>query len=139
MNNHVDLRQFLKFVFPIILLYGLYVQFNGSSGLGGGFQAGVIVASAFIGRGLSFGAASLSNTLPIQLIRSIGLLGVWMYGGVGILDIILGSNFLAYSLPVAGVTGQLAGSFIVELGVFFTVFSSMLTIYLSLAQILETQ
>jgi len=36
-------------------MFGLYVQFHGDYGPGGGFQAGVIFASAFILHGLIFG------------------------------------------------------------------------------------
>ena len=37
-----------KILFGPIIIYGLYVQFHGDYGPGGGFQAGVIVAAAFI-------------------------------------------------------------------------------------------
>ena len=48
MHNNPILRISTKILFAPIILFGLYVQFHGDFGPGGGFQAGVIVASAFI-------------------------------------------------------------------------------------------
>ena len=42
------LRIGAKMLIPLILVFALYVQFHGESGPGGGFQAGVIFAAAFI-------------------------------------------------------------------------------------------
>ena len=37
-----------RVLFAPIIIFGLYVQFHGDYGPGGGFQAGVIIAAAFI-------------------------------------------------------------------------------------------
>ena len=44
-----------KILFAPIIIFGLYVQFHGDYGPGGGFQAGVIVAAAFILYSMIFG------------------------------------------------------------------------------------
>ena len=49
------LRVVAKLLIPFILLFGLYVQFHGDFGPGGGFQAGVIFASAFVLYALIYG------------------------------------------------------------------------------------
>ena len=49
------IRVITKLIIPYILLFALYVQFHGDFGPGGGFQAGVIFASALILYGLVFG------------------------------------------------------------------------------------
>ena len=48
MMGHVVLRVTIKLLFAPIILFALYVQFHGDYGPGGGFQAGVIFAVAFI-------------------------------------------------------------------------------------------
>ncbi len=48
MKHLVVLRVVSKLLIPFILLFGLYVQMHGDFGPGGGFQAGVIFAAAFI-------------------------------------------------------------------------------------------
>ena len=55
MHNNPILRISTKILFAPIILFGLYVQFHGDFGPGGGVQAGVIVASAFILYSLVFG------------------------------------------------------------------------------------
>ena len=49
------IRVIAKLLIPFIVLFALYVQFHGDYGPGGGFQAGVILASALILYGLVFG------------------------------------------------------------------------------------
>ncbi|MCB1589934.1 MAG: hypothetical protein KDI56_13595, partial [Xanthomonadales bacterium] len=55
MRDHLILRIVSKFLIPVILLFAFYVQFHGELGPGGGFQAGVIAASALIVHMLVFG------------------------------------------------------------------------------------
>ncbi|MEO5696510.1 MAG: MnhB domain-containing protein, partial [Burkholderiaceae bacterium] len=45
MRYDLILRVVAKLLIPFILLFGLYVQFHGDFGPGGGFQAGVILAA----------------------------------------------------------------------------------------------
>ena len=55
MNDDPILRVCTKIIVGPIILFGLYVQFHGDYGPGGGFQAGVIVAAGFILHSLIFG------------------------------------------------------------------------------------
>mgnify|MGYP000491030853 CR=1 FL=1 len=48
MRHDLVLRLLARLLIPFILLFGLYVQFHGDFGPGGGFQAGVIIAAGFI-------------------------------------------------------------------------------------------
>ena len=48
MRDNPILRVTAKILFAPIIVFGLYVQFHGDYGPGGGFQAGVIIAAAFI-------------------------------------------------------------------------------------------
>ena len=61
MINQIILKVAAKLLIPVILLFGLYVQFHGDYGPGGGFQAGVIMAAAFILYGIIFGLEKPSS------------------------------------------------------------------------------
>ena len=61
MRSYLVLRVVSKLLMPFILLFALYVQFHGDFGPGGGFQAGVIFASAFILYALIFGVKEKSE------------------------------------------------------------------------------
>lgn len=48
LRDHLIPRVVGRMLVPFILLFGLYVQFHGEYGPGGGFQAGALIAAAFI-------------------------------------------------------------------------------------------
>ncbi|AUO54672.1 Na(+)/H(+) antiporter subunit B [Ehrlichia canis] len=124
------LRTIYILMVPIIILYGLYVQFHGDYSPGGGFQAGVIVASAIILHGILFGVDVTSKAISQYIVKLICGIGILIYGGTGIASMLLGGEFLSYSVLMSDpVLGQELGIFIVELGVGMTVCSSMLIIF----------
>jgi multicomponent Na+:H+ antiporter subunit B len=128
------LRVTAKTLLPAILLFALYVQFHGDFGPGGGFQAGVIFASGFILYALLFGVGTARRAAPACLIRTTLALGVILYAGVGVAGILLGGNYLNYSvLAHDPVHGQHLGIMLIEFGVGTTVASAMITIFLIFA------
>jgi multicomponent Na+:H+ antiporter subunit B len=130
MKRTAVLRVTSKILIPPILLYALYVQFHGDFGPGGGFQAGVIFGSAFILYALLFGVASARRVAPAGLIRVTLSLGVLLYAGVGVAGMLLGGNYLDYSvLAHDPVHGQHLGIMLIEFGVGTTVASAMITIF----------
>lgn len=58
-----------KLLIPPILLFAFYTQAHGELGPGGGFQAGVIFASAFILYALLFGVAKAREVAPAGVLR----------------------------------------------------------------------
>ena len=123
------IRVITKLLIPYILLFGLYVQFHGDFGPGGGFQAGVIIASALILYGLVYGLAAAKRVAPPNVIEKLVALGLLLYGGTGVATMLLGGNFLDYDvLQHSFLTaehilpkGQHLGIFLVEFGVGITV------------------
>lgn len=63
------LRTVSHVLLPFIFLFALYVQFHGDYGPGGGFQAGVIFASAFVLYGLVFGIDNARRVMPRWMLR----------------------------------------------------------------------
>ena len=130
MNNHSILRVVSKFMIPFILLFALYVQFHGDFGPGGGFQAGVIFAAAFILYGLIFGIENARKVLPATATRILLASGVLLYAGTGLFGIFLGGNYLDYNvLAATAVGGQHLGILLVEFGVGTIVAATMVTIF----------
>ncbi|MEP1206699.1 MAG: Na(+)/H(+) antiporter subunit B [Rhizobiaceae bacterium] len=134
MDHHLILRVITKILVAPILLYGLYVQFHGDFGPGGGFQAGVIFAVGFILYGIVFGLRRLRKSFPDYVVHRLVALGVLIYAGTGVVNMLLGGNFLDYNvLAEVGYQGQHWGIIAVELGVGVTVFGVMMAIYYSFA------
>jgi multicomponent Na+:H+ antiporter subunit B len=125
------LRVVAKTIVPFILLFAMYTQFHGDFGPGGGFQAGVIFASAFVLYGLIFGLDATREVASDRVIEVIAASGVLLYAGVGLMGILKGGNFLQYDVlhPEGGHHGQHLGILLVELGVGATVASVMIAIF----------
>lgn len=129
-QRHRVVQVVSKFLIPMILLFALYVQFHGDFGPGGGFQAGVIFASVFILHGLISGEARTRLIMPPGFLRILMASGVLLYAGTGIASLLLGGNFLDYSvLAHDSIHGQHWGILIVELGVGITVTSVMISLF----------
>lgn len=134
MKRKPVLRVISKLLIPPILLFALYVQFHGDYGPGGGFQAGVIFASAFILHALIFGVEATRKVVPPRLTRFLLAAGVLLYAGTGAAAVFLGANFLDYSVLAADpLAGQHLGIFLIELGVGTTVAAAMTSIFLTFA------
>ena len=134
MKHNIILRIVAKFLIPLIILFALYVQFHGDFGPGGGFQAGVIFSSAFILYTLVFGLDAAEKIIPPYGLRIVASLGMVLYAGVGVVDLLLGANYLDYSLMGSTqIKGQHLGILLVELGVGMTVASIMLVIFFAFA------
>jgi len=129
------LRIGAKMLIPLILVFALYVQFHGESGPGGGFQAGVIFAAAFILYALVFGMDAARTVASERVLRVLAALGVLLYYGVGIAALFAGGNFLDYDvLAQEGISGQHLGIFLVEFGIGMTVATIMVIIFFAYAE-----
>lgn len=129
------IRVITKLLIPYILLFGFYVQFHGDYGPGGGFQAGVILASALILYGLVFGHDAVKRVAPPSVVERMMAVGVLIYAGTGLLTILRGGHFLDYHqldhhfFPDYLPHDQHLGIFLVELGVGITVTAVMTMIF----------
>ncbi len=134
MSHHLVVRVVSKLLIPFILMFALYVQFHGDFGPGGGFQAGVIFASGFILYALIFDVDTARTVIPSWVTRLFLALGVALFAGVGVAGMLLGGNFLNYSLLADEPTqGQHLGILLIELGVGMTVAAAMITIFFTFA------
>ncbi len=134
MNHHLVLRVVAKMLIPPILLFALYVQFHGDYGPGGGFQAGVIFAAAFILYALVFGLETARRVVPEGLARAAMAVGLLLYAGVGFAGLLLGGNYLNYTVLAENQkAGQHLGITLIEFGVGTTVAAVMITIFFAFA------
>ncbi|MFK5997168.1 MAG: Na(+)/H(+) antiporter subunit B [Rhodobacterales bacterium] len=135
MQHHLILRVVTKMLAGAIILFAFYVQFHGDFSPGGGFQAGVIMAVAFVLYGLVFGVSKVQQVFPPWLVHKMVALGVLIYAGTGYVSLFLGYNFLDYTAfsPHSPIHGQHWGIMAVELGVGITVTAVMVAIFYAFA------
>ena len=134
MSHHLVVRVVSKLMIPFILLFGLYVQFHGDFGPGGGFQAGVIFAAAFVLYALVYGLDNAKRIIPERYIRAGVAFGVLIFGGTGVASLLLGGNYLDSSVLAAEAPkGQPPGTLIDQFGVGLPVASVMIVIFFAFA------
>ena len=122
MRDAMILRVAAKFFIPLILLFALYVQFHGDFGPGGGFQAGVLFAAAFILYALIYGVEQTRRVFPPSRVQVFFALGLLLYIGTGLACLLAGGHFLEYKVLASEPThGEHYGILLIELGIGVTV------------------
>lgn len=135
LRHHLIPRVVGRGMVPLILLFALYVQFHGEYGPGGGFQAGAIAAAAIILYSLLEGDDRGRELVPEGLLHLMLAGGALLFGGVGVVCMLLGGNFLDYSvLAEVPSEGQHRGLILIELGVGVTVSGVLLTVFHAFAR-----
>ncbi len=130
LRHYLIPRMVGRMLIPFILLFGLYVQFHGDFGPGGGFQAGAIIAASLILFALLEGEDRALQVLPKRVLTWLMAGGALLYGGVGVACMLMGGNFLDYNVLADNpITGQHIGIIVIEAGVGLTVTGVMLSIF----------
>ena len=128
-----------RILLPIIIILCFYIQVHGEISPGGGFQAGAILASAYIFFYLLNSEKENNYMKLINRLFKLSVLGFSLYLATGIITMLCGGVFLEYDVLSGLVVGQKIGIFTIEIGVGITVFSVMLMIFLIFEQTLKTE
>lgn len=130
LRHHLIPQHVGTLLIPFIVLFGLYTQFHGEYGPGGGFQAGAIIATGIILYALLEGEREALRAVPRQALLFLVVGGASLYGFVGVLCMLLGGNFLDYSVLMDDpVTARQVGIIAIELGVGMAVCGALLSIF----------
>lgn len=130
MRENGILRIVTRLLIPLIMLFALYIQFHGEYSPGGGFQAGVMFAAAWILFVLIYGLDAGLAVIPERVMFVLSASGALLYAAIGLLGVVLGGNFLDYApLMEDSQSAQQAGIILVELGVGVTVASVVMLIF----------
>lgn len=101
----------LSIMFPIIMLFGVYIFINGHLTPGGGFQGGAVVASAL----LFFMLARPNDSISHKLLMKIESLSGFTYVMLGLLGVILAGGFLDNRVLGLGEFGSLFSAGLIPL------------------------
>ena len=96
-------------LFPIIILFGIYVIVHGHLSPGGGFQGGVIIASGFLLMFLAKGDDLSINHKILELVESLSGVGFIL---IGVLGVLIVDKFLGNFLPIGEVGKLFSGGII---------------------------
>ena len=107
-------------VIPVLVIYAVYVLLHGEVSLGGGFQAGALLACAYLLDRISPGRSMYLPRLRTEATLLLGGLGTFFFALTGALCMIGGGSFLEYGalpLPTKGAELHGFGILMVEIGV----------------------
>ena len=95
---------------PFALVFGFYVMLFGTVSPGGGFQGGVIVASAVLLLYLGYGFQTAGSALRSEVLRVGESAGAVIYVILGLLGILLGARFCQNVFFDNGAVGDLVSA-----------------------------
>lgn len=78
---------------PLACVFGCYVVFHGSSSPGGGFQGGVLIASAILLVFLGYGSARVKKVFSEHKLHSTETIAEIIYIVIALLGVLSGLNF----------------------------------------------
>ncbi|MEE3395061.1 MAG: MnhB domain-containing protein [Candidatus Onthomonas sp.] len=78
---------------PLACVFGCYVVFHGNTSPGGGFQGGVLIASAILLVFLGHGGSKVKGSFSERLLHSSETIAEIMYVVIALIGIFTGLNF----------------------------------------------
>lgn len=124
-------------LFPLQLLFSVFLLLRGHDEPGGGFIAGLVASGAFVLYLFAHGVASARRVIRVepQLVLGVGLL---LALGSGMVSVVLGGWAFGaqwWSLPLGPETElKLSTVLLFDIGVYFTVLGAIVTVVFSLAE-----
>jgi multicomponent K+:H+ antiporter subunit A len=127
-----------RMLLPLALVVAVYLFFRGHNEPGGGFVAGLVVATAIILQYLARGIAWTQSRMQLDY-HPVVALGVFIAGLTGAGAILFGEPFLRswhdhYGLGFLGEL-ELASAMLFDLGVFLTVVGAVLLVLTNLSKV----
>ena len=95
---------------PFALVFGVYVILFGTVSPGGGFQGGVIVASACLLLYLAYGYKTASECINMEVLRVNEAVGAILYTLLGVCGLVLGVRFCQNVFFDSSAVGDLASA-----------------------------
>lgn len=127
----------MKLLFPLMLLYSLFLFLRGHNHVGGGFVGGLVAAGAFALYAMANDVKDLCKILRVDTLTII-CLGLFFALVAGLIPVFFNDSFLtglwsSYELPPF-VPFDAGTPILFELGVYLVVVGSVMTILISLME-----
>lgn len=134
--NNIILKSTSSIIIFILFGFALYLLLAGHNSPGGGFVGGLTTSAAVLLMFMAYGEKTVNKVLPLNFVFFIPLgLLIAVLTGLGALLFnvpFLTHTFGVINLPLIGEV-ELATAMLFDLGVYFTVFGTTMTIILTIA------
>lgn len=108
-RNDSILQQITKVLFPVIVLYGIYVILNGHLSAGGGFSGGAIIGAALILYNNAFGFKKTREFFTYKTFKWISFVALLSYSLLKTYSFYTGANHIHSIIPL-GTPGAILSS-----------------------------
>jgi len=99
---------------PFVLTFGLFVMFHGADSSGGGFQGGALVAAMVLMLAFAFGIEPTREWFVNFAVVALATGGVLLFAVIGLGPMLLGGEFLEYSLYESALGVKKASKYAIE-------------------------
>ncbi|HLR72502.1 MAG TPA: Na(+)/H(+) antiporter subunit B [Pseudogracilibacillus sp.] len=135
--NNLIFRSTASLITFILLGFAVYLLLAGHNSPGGGFVGGLTTSAAILLMYMAYGEKTVKKIIPVNFIYFIPLgLIIAILTGLGALLFqapFLTQTFGIFDIPLIGEV-ELATAMLFDLGVYFTVFGTTMTIILTIAR-----
>lgn len=109
----------VKLLIPVIMIFGVYILFNGHLSPGGGFSGGAILGAGFILFAMAFGEEKAAEIITPKVIRTVTIASLSFYCLAKSYSFFTGNDFNGiHSVISPGTPGDfLSGGFILPLNI----------------------
>ena len=94
MQSDPLLKSTARIIVPLVIVYGIYVIFNGHLGPGGGFSGGAVIGGGLILYAIAFGFEPLDRFLNLKIYRMVVLCALCFYSFAKCYSFFCGANHL---------------------------------------------
>lgn len=136
--NSIILRSATTYLFPIIVLFSLFLLLRGHDEPGGGFIGGLLGATAFALYAIAYDVQTSRRMLRVEVHQLIGV-GLLLATLAGVIGLLVGEPFLStqwtdeYDVPLIGMV-KLSTPLLFDIGVYLVVVGVVLKMVYSLAE-----
>lgn len=130
------LRKATRYLFPVIMMFSIYLLLRGHNEPGGGFVGGLAAASAFILNQLAFDVRSTKRLMNVDSLTLIGV-GLMMALGSSVFSMLYGQAYFSSHWVTIHITPEwqlpIGTPLIFDVGVYLVVLGVTLAILLSIS------
>jgi multicomponent Na+:H+ antiporter subunit B len=135
------LRTATRLLMPLLLLFAVFLLLRGHNEPGGGFVGGLVVAAAFVLYAIAYGVDAARRAVLVDPSTLLGA-GLLVALGSGIPAVLVGRPFLTAIWAKVGIEPAVVDvgtPLVFDVGVFLAVIGVVLTIVLTLAEVVLTE
>ncbi len=116
-KNDTILKFVATFLFPIMVLFGIYIILNGHISAGGGFAGGAIIGSALILYNNAFGFKKTREFFSLNTFKWVSFAGLVTYACLKLYSFYMGANHFDSGIPLGNPGDILSAGLILPLNI----------------------